>query len=263
MRDPALWARLEAFALDDPAASLPFSARLARDNGWSHAFARRVIGEYKRFLYLAAVAGHEITPSEEVDEAWHLHLLYTRSYWGELCPHVLGRPLHHGPTKGGDKEAVRWDGAYAATLAAYRAEFSAEPPADIWPPAAIRFKPSGAKRLVDTSRWWLIRRPSPAFARRMSAFAAALLAIVTVTWEASAAAPSGFAGVSSGWTWAGAAFVAMFTAGALFIRSWEQKNGCGADPEEIAARKARRGGDGDTSGGDGGDSGCGGGCGGD
>ncbi|MEK6230809.1 MAG: hypothetical protein N2A42_03075 [Luteolibacter sp.] len=33
--------------------------------------------EYKRFVALAMLAGHPVTPSEEVDQAWHLHLVYT------------------------------------------------------------------------------------------------------------------------------------------------------------------------------------------
>jgi hypothetical protein len=75
-----LWNRLEAYELDEPGAALPFTSRLAREQGWTHAEAARAIGEYKRFLFLAAVAGHPVSPSEPVDHVWHLHLLYTRSY---------------------------------------------------------------------------------------------------------------------------------------------------------------------------------------
>ena len=61
----------------------------------------RVIEEYRKFLYLLASAGHPVTPSDQVDQAWHLHLTYTRSYWEDLCEKTIGKPLHHGPTKGG------------------------------------------------------------------------------------------------------------------------------------------------------------------
>src|SRR5687767_14921571 len=90
-----LRARLEAYSLDEPGAPLAFSARLARENGWTAAYADRVIEEYKRFVLLAISAGHPVTPSEQVDQAWHLHLLYTETYWLHFCPQVLGRPLHH------------------------------------------------------------------------------------------------------------------------------------------------------------------------
>ena len=42
-----------AFELDEPDAVLPFTSRLAREQGWTHVFADRVIGEYKRFIALA------------------------------------------------------------------------------------------------------------------------------------------------------------------------------------------------------------------
>ena len=88
--------RIMAFELDDSCAHLPFTARLAREQGWTHVFAGRVVTEYKRFVVLAMLAGHPVTPSEEVDQVWHLHLVYTRSYWQGLCRDVLGRELHHG-----------------------------------------------------------------------------------------------------------------------------------------------------------------------
>ena len=96
-----LWQRIAAFEFDPVDAALPFSRRLARDNGWSDAFAQRAVEEYRRFVFLAMVAGHPVTPSDEVDQVWHLHLCYTRSYWEDLCGEVLPRPLHHGPTRGG------------------------------------------------------------------------------------------------------------------------------------------------------------------
>ncbi len=89
LKNNELWQRLEAFELNDSEADFCFSTRLAQENGWSEAFARRVIREYKRFLYLAKSAGHPVTPSDQVDQAWHLHLCYTRSYWNELCANVL------------------------------------------------------------------------------------------------------------------------------------------------------------------------------
>src|SRR5262245_43333513 len=96
--------RLEEFQLDSPEAALPFSARLARENQWTANDAQRVINEYKRFAFLAVAAGHPVSPSENVDQAWHLHLTYTQDYWKIFCPEILGQPLHHQPTKGGHDE---------------------------------------------------------------------------------------------------------------------------------------------------------------
>ncbi|MEN1681472.1 MAG: hypothetical protein AAGJ46_17970 [Planctomycetota bacterium] len=153
--DP-LWTRIDALELDDETATLTFSRRLARENGWSHAFARRVIDEYKRFVYLAMTAGHEVTPSDEVDQAWHLHLTYTRSYWQDLCGTVLGQPLHHGPTKGGEAEGARFEDQYERTLASYPDAFGEAPPPDIWPPAEVRFGEAAYFVRINTRR----RRPA-------------------------------------------------------------------------------------------------------
>jgi hypothetical protein len=157
--DPALWQRLEKYKIDDPEATFAFSTRLQRENDWTSLFAARAVEEYKRFLYLARVSGHEVTPSQEVDEVWHLHLLYTRSYWNDLCATVLMRPLHHGPTKGGRREDRRYLDNYTATLDAYRHEFREEPPADLWPDAVSRFAPQGRMRRIDLDRNMVLRKP--------------------------------------------------------------------------------------------------------
>ncbi|MDA0812281.1 MAG: hypothetical protein O3C21_07850, partial [Verrucomicrobia bacterium] len=107
-----LMCRLDGFALDTAGDALRFSDRLARENGWSRELSLRVMKEYRRFLYLCMEAGHPVTPSDAVDQAWHLHLCYTRSYWEDLCDGVLGRKLHHGPTRGGDDEGAKFHGWY-------------------------------------------------------------------------------------------------------------------------------------------------------
>ncbi|MEP4077903.1 glycine-rich domain-containing protein [Haloferula sp.] len=148
-----------AFELDDPDAQLPFTARLAREQAWSHVFAGRVITEYKRFVVLAMLAGHPVTPSEEVDQAWHLHLVYTRSYWHGLCRDVLGRDLHHGPTAGGSNENTKYNDWYEKTLESYLRIFEQAAPSDIWPPPKLRFADAGAGRWVNTAKFWLVSKP--------------------------------------------------------------------------------------------------------
>src|SRR5947199_354356 len=78
--------------------------------------AARAIEEYRRFAFLAVAAGHPVSPSDAVDQVWHLHLLYTRSYWVQFCGEVLGKPLHHEPSTGGGGEAAKFDAWYGQTL---------------------------------------------------------------------------------------------------------------------------------------------------
>lgn len=172
IHDP-LWLKLRDFAFDHPGDALTFTRRLARENRWSPDFARRVVDEYRRFLFLALRAGHAVTPSDEVDQAWHLHLVYTRSYWEDLCQGVLGRPLHHGPTRGGRVEDDRFEHQYADTQSSYTHWFGQEPPADIWPPAEIRFAPRARFARVDLAAFWMLPRQ-----RIQRAAAACLLAVI-------------------------------------------------------------------------------------
>ncbi len=149
-----------AFELDEPGAQLPFTSRLAREQGWLHVYAGRVVVEYKRFVALAMLAGHPVTPSEAVDQVWHLHMIYTRSYWHGLCRDVLGRELHHGPTAGGAEEDIKFVDWYHKTLAGYRRLFGSDAPPDIWAPPEKRFNHAGRTRWVDTSAFWLMPKPS-------------------------------------------------------------------------------------------------------
>jgi hypothetical protein len=156
--DDWLWMRISAFELDEPAASLPFSARLARENGWTRNYACRVIEEYKRFCYLAVTVNHSVTPSDAVDQAWHLHLLYTRSYWDGFCAHILGRPFHHGPSRGGAEEGEKFRHWYAETLKSYAHAFGA-PPDDIWPDVETRFDRKSRFLRVNLADYWIVPKP--------------------------------------------------------------------------------------------------------
>lgn len=155
----ALYERLVAFEVDGPGVAWTFARRLAAENGWTVAYAERVILEYKRFVFLAMHVGHVVTPSEQVDQAWHLHLTYTRSYWEQLCRGVLDRPLHHDPTQGGPEERAKYKDLYARTLASYERFFGEAPPADIWSDVETRFGEDVQRVLVNTARHWVIPKP--------------------------------------------------------------------------------------------------------
>jgi uncharacterized protein (TIGR04222 family) len=133
-----LYQRICAYELDDPSHEIGFLAHLMRANGWSRPFALRAIEEYRKFVFLALVADHPVTPSDQVDQVWHLHLLCSDAYWNDFCPRVLGRPLHHHPAKGGQAERDRFHEQYRATIRSYRQHFG-EPPMDLWPPVDVRF----------------------------------------------------------------------------------------------------------------------------
>ncbi|MEM1379453.1 MAG: hypothetical protein AAGH41_02390 [Pseudomonadota bacterium] len=152
-----LWRRVRDTPIDDAEASFSLTMRLCRENNWSAAFAIRVVAEYRKFCFLAVTQGREVTPSDEVDQAWHLHLLYTRHYWGPWTE-ALGTKLHHGPTKGGPAEGSRYRNNYAETLALYEDVFGYAPPSDLWPPSEERFGRAPHFRRIDTSRVVIVDR---------------------------------------------------------------------------------------------------------
>lgn len=130
-----LWSKISAFEFDPPATHFTFVEKLARNNDWTLSYAETVITEYKKFLFLCCVSPTGASPSKAVDEAWHLHLTYTQSYWVDLCKNVLGFELHHYPSTGGEKEDMRHAKWYAETLVLYYKVFEATPPVVVWPPA--------------------------------------------------------------------------------------------------------------------------------
>lgn len=152
----AQWQRVEDYCLDADGASFPFSAKLAQENGWTLEFASRAVHEYKRFVFLSTVCGHPVSPSEVVDQAWHMHLIYTQDYWGQFCPKILGKPLHHSPSSGGRDESAKFEDWYAKTLASYESVYGVKPPVDIWP----RVNSHGRYVRIDRDRHWIIRKPS-------------------------------------------------------------------------------------------------------
>lgn len=131
----ARWVKVRHFPIGSSSEGV-FVKRLAKEQGWTPVFAARVVEEYRRFALLATTGSEGTTPSKAVDEAWHLHLLFTRNYWDDFCPNALGRQLHHEPADGSPHDESKYREWYATTLRRYEEAFGEEPPEDIWPRAA-------------------------------------------------------------------------------------------------------------------------------
>lgn len=208
----ALWNRIQAYSPDDPASALPFSARLARDQQWTRGFALRVVEEYKRFAFLCIAAGHPCTPSPTVDEAWHLHLLYSRNYWETFCRDVLQSRLHHEPTRGGPEERAKHTDWYQRTLTSYRAHFG-EPPGDIWPETATVPSAKTLPSSVQSDTHWILRKP--AWWRSGNRDAAVLFATGGLALAAAGCSAEGMTGIPL-LDWHGPEFL-IFYLGALAL----------------------------------------------
>lgn len=157
--EKTLWNKISSFQLDDPESSFQFSHRLARENGWTKSYSKKVIEEYKKFIFLCFISETAVTPSDQVDQVWHLHLTYTRSYWIDLCRDTLSKEIHHNPTKGGNSEGKKFDSFYTDTLAIYKEKFGVEAPVNIWPENEKRFSDIHFQR-VNTKKNWILRKPN-------------------------------------------------------------------------------------------------------
>ncbi len=127
-----LWKKIKDFNFDKPDTVNKFVNKLALQNNWTINYAEKVIEEYRRFIFLCCISPTGASPSKPVDKAWHLHLIYTKSYWIDLCKNTLNRDLHHNPSKGGDDEAGKHENWYKETLELYKQVFGVMPPPDIW-----------------------------------------------------------------------------------------------------------------------------------
>ncbi|WP_330443008.1 glycine-rich domain-containing protein [Flavobacterium sp. C4GT6] len=153
-----LWDKISNFRMDDPDSSFTFSARLARENGWTKEYTKSVIEEYRKFIFLCCVSKSSVTPSDPVDQVWHLHLTYTKSYWIDFCKNTLQREIHHNPTKGGKSERKKFNNNYTELHTIYKKMFDNNPPQDIWQDNKTRFTKINFRR-VSMDNYWLIKKP--------------------------------------------------------------------------------------------------------
>lgn len=145
--------RLNSFELDQKDDRLTFSKRLARENGWTINYTLRVIEEYKKFLFLCCTSPTPITPSDPVDQAWHMHLTYTKSYWNDLCKNTLEKEIHHNPTKGGKEEQEKFNNLYTGLQEIYLEKFGTALPSDIWHDNKKRFSDINFQRINLNDNW--------------------------------------------------------------------------------------------------------------
>lgn len=114
--------------------------RLIRKLKWSELKSDNIIYEYKCFLELMRLYPDKIfSPSQEVDEVWHAHILHTLLY-AKQCQEIFGRFIHHNPTDPADiatdsnKDAIN----YSNTLCFYKTAFGRDPPSEVWPTLTIK-----------------------------------------------------------------------------------------------------------------------------
>lgn len=175
-----LYQRIKNFVLDDSTADFTFTHKLIKETGWSQKFAQKAIEEYKKFTFLAVVSNHPVVPSEIVDQVWHLHLLYTHSYWQEFCPKILGKPLHHIPSKGSISEWEKHQNMYRKTLASYEFYFAEYAPSDVWKPPHLYMKNITNNSFLASLKNMILQSKNTAFILLISSLALMVTGCTTI-----------------------------------------------------------------------------------
>lgn len=84
-------------------------ARIVKDHGWSEERAEEAEKWYRRFLCLCILFPKEklAPPTDDADEVWHTHIIYTKKYHAD-CRRMFGYYLHHNP-RGKDADQAELD----------------------------------------------------------------------------------------------------------------------------------------------------------
>ena len=101
--------------------------KVALRKGWDDSYAADVEREYLRFIRLhTSNPGVPVSPSDDIDEVWHEHILNTRAYT-EFCAKEFGGYMHHDPVGLGEELHD-----LSPTLELYKSTYGEDAPERIW-----------------------------------------------------------------------------------------------------------------------------------
>lgn len=78
--------------------------KMVQHQGWLRSDAEKVCEMYRNFMFLRKKYGktHQLPPSEDMDEFWHVHILDTKKYRKD-CDAIYGEYIDHYPYFGIDE----------------------------------------------------------------------------------------------------------------------------------------------------------------
>ncbi len=126
--DP-LWLKLNMMNAEGVTAFGPLMQAMQTQMGHNAHAAQRIIAEYRKFLFLAMRAGHQVIPPGIVNDVWLMHMESVQDYWETLGGMISERPIAQGVGAVGVASAAD---AWKATLESYERIFGTKPPLDIW-----------------------------------------------------------------------------------------------------------------------------------
>lgn len=127
--DP-LWLKLNMMNAQGLQAFAPLMDMMQKQMGQNAEMAQRVIEEYRKFLFLAMRAGHQVIPPGPINDVWMMHLQNAQNYWENLGQMITERPT--AAQGAGTQNFASMADAWKATLESYEKIFGMKPPMDIW-----------------------------------------------------------------------------------------------------------------------------------
>jgi hypothetical protein len=145
MQDPVLWAALKDHPLPLEGKPADLHSLVVRHGGLAGWHIKTALREYRRFLYLAAIAGRDVAAPPVIHKIWRGHARYHRAYTVDLVRGLIRRPM----PEAFDLPPPLSHPAHARTRALYRQEFGRAAPRAMWPgPLAMAFR--------QATRWAMI-----------------------------------------------------------------------------------------------------------
>lgn len=109
--------------------------RIMRKYSRDKEYAEGILREAKRMLYLGELTGKPVTPSEEIDDAWHEMILFS-PYYFKLCRFLGTDYIHHEPEPETPAGSAGTNGPsqYDETIALYEKQFGVKADQRYWTP---------------------------------------------------------------------------------------------------------------------------------
>lgn len=102
--------------------------KVQKNQGWDEERLEQAMRDYRQYLYLLQrYPNHPLCPSDDIDQMWHQHILFTVKY-AEDCQDIFGYFQHHHPYFGlsrADKANVAQN--VRLTISLFEKEFGEAP----------------------------------------------------------------------------------------------------------------------------------------
>ena len=97
--------------------------KISKATGVAHESAGTLLNETIKYLFLVGHSRSRLTPSIQVDLAWHEFILFTKVY-EEFCMHHFGHFIHHHPGESDRNNQMQ----FVRTLEYYKEYFGTPDP---------------------------------------------------------------------------------------------------------------------------------------